>query len=202
MSDSCDPMGCSPLGCSVHGILQARMLKWAAISSSRVSSRPRDWIQVSCAAGRFFTDWATSKHLLLTNCWHCLRPIEQPNLTTTSWRLQTEDKWGYIRQQHSHLTNLKCICNRKSTEQSCLMECVRNVMGSLWGPGMKRRLAILEKWEAQQLCQVGDMEDYYRRGLCKVFHLACSQLPKWEAILKTHIFKNLSKCNYFHISTS
>ena len=49
---------------------------------------------------------------------------------------------------------------------------------SLRGPGVKRRLAILEKWEAQQLCQVGDMEDYYRRGLCKVFHLACSQLPK------------------------
>ena len=31
----CDPMDCSPLGCSVHGIFQARLLEWVAISSSR-----------------------------------------------------------------------------------------------------------------------------------------------------------------------
>ena len=34
----CDPMDCSPLGSSVHGILQARILEWVAISSSRGSS--------------------------------------------------------------------------------------------------------------------------------------------------------------------
>ena len=34
----CDPMDCSPLGSSVHGILQARILQWVAISSSRGSS--------------------------------------------------------------------------------------------------------------------------------------------------------------------
>ena len=32
MSDSCDPMDCSPPGSSVHGILQARVLEWVAIS--------------------------------------------------------------------------------------------------------------------------------------------------------------------------
>ena len=32
MSNSCDPMGCSPPGPSVHGILQARILEWVAIS--------------------------------------------------------------------------------------------------------------------------------------------------------------------------
>ena len=31
----CDPMDCSPLGSSVHGILQARILEWIAISLSR-----------------------------------------------------------------------------------------------------------------------------------------------------------------------
>ena len=36
-----DPMDCSPLGSSVHGILQARILGWVAISSSSGSSRPR-----------------------------------------------------------------------------------------------------------------------------------------------------------------
>ena len=43
----------SPPGSSVHGILQARVLEWVAISSSRGSSRPRDWTLVSCIAGGF-----------------------------------------------------------------------------------------------------------------------------------------------------
>ena len=44
----CDPVDCSPPGSSVHGILQARILEWVAISSSRGSSRPRDGTYVSC----------------------------------------------------------------------------------------------------------------------------------------------------------
>ena len=44
---------------TVHGILQARILEWVAIPFSRGSSQPRDWTQVSCLAGRFFTSWAT-----------------------------------------------------------------------------------------------------------------------------------------------
>ena len=38
---------CSPPGFSVHGILQARILEWVAISCCRVSSQPRDWSYVS-----------------------------------------------------------------------------------------------------------------------------------------------------------
>ena len=38
----CDFMNCSPQGSSFHGILQARILEWVAISFSRGSSRPRD----------------------------------------------------------------------------------------------------------------------------------------------------------------
>ena len=37
---------CSPPGSSVHGILEARILKWDAMPSSRGSSRPRDWTHV------------------------------------------------------------------------------------------------------------------------------------------------------------
>ena len=44
----CDPMDCSSPGSSVQGILQARTLKWVAISFSTVSSQPRDRIHVSC----------------------------------------------------------------------------------------------------------------------------------------------------------
>ena len=54
----CDPMDCSPLGSSVHGILQARILEWVTISSSRASSHSRDQTRSSCAfalAGKFLT---------------------------------------------------------------------------------------------------------------------------------------------------
>ena len=40
---------------SVHGILQARILEWVAMPSSRESSRPRDQTRVSCITGRLFT---------------------------------------------------------------------------------------------------------------------------------------------------
>ena len=53
-----DPVDCSPPGSTVHGIFQARILEWVAISFSRGSSWPRDRTQVSCIAGIFFTDWA------------------------------------------------------------------------------------------------------------------------------------------------
>ena len=55
----CDSMNCSLPHSSVHGILQARILEWVAILFSRGSSRPRDWIWVSCITGRFSTVWAT-----------------------------------------------------------------------------------------------------------------------------------------------
>ena len=42
-----DPVDCSPSGSSVHGILQARILEWAALPSSRGSCRPRDQTHVS-----------------------------------------------------------------------------------------------------------------------------------------------------------
>ena len=44
---------------TVHGILQAGILEWVAMPSSRESPQPRDWTQVSHIAGRFFTSWAT-----------------------------------------------------------------------------------------------------------------------------------------------
>ena len=56
-----DPMDCGLLGSYVHGILQARILEWVAMPSSRGSSQPRDWTHISCVsciAGGFFTIWA------------------------------------------------------------------------------------------------------------------------------------------------
>ena len=50
-----DPVDYGLPGSSIHGILQARILEWVAISFSRESSQPRDRIWVSCIAGKHFT---------------------------------------------------------------------------------------------------------------------------------------------------
>ena len=76
----CDPVDCSLPGSFVHGILQAWILGWVAISSTRASSRPRDLNHVSCIGRpgfhtlRYYQEFAElmstdsimpSKHLIL-----------------------------------------------------------------------------------------------------------------------------------------
>ena len=56
-----DPMDCSLPGSYLHGILQARILEWAAIPFSRETSQHMDPTQVFWVADRFFTLWATWK---------------------------------------------------------------------------------------------------------------------------------------------
>ena len=63
----CDPMDCSLLGFSVHGIFQARVLEWVAISFSRGSFWLRDRTQVSHIVGKRFTLWATREAVRLRN---------------------------------------------------------------------------------------------------------------------------------------
>ena len=65
-------MDCSPPGSSVHGILQARILEWVAISSSRGSSRPRAQTWVSVLAGGFFTAEPPGKPYLLQFLLHTI----------------------------------------------------------------------------------------------------------------------------------
>ena len=58
----CDHIDCSLTGSSVHGILQARILEWVAISSSKAPSQPRDWAlvsYVSCIGRWILYHWAT-----------------------------------------------------------------------------------------------------------------------------------------------
>ena len=50
MSDSLRLPDCSPPGSSVHGMLQARILEWVAVSYSRGPSAPRGWTHVSCVS--------------------------------------------------------------------------------------------------------------------------------------------------------
>ena len=86
VSQSCltlwDPIDCSPPGSSVHGILQARILEWVSMLSSRGSFQPRDGTQVSHIAGWFFTIWATSEN------------SEKPNNCQSSKRMSKEATMG------------------------------------------------------------------------------------------------------------
>ena len=70
-----NPINCSPPGSSVHRILQARILEWVAISSSRGSAWPRDWTYVFGLAGGFFITELPGKpfkgvNLILYHNWY------------------------------------------------------------------------------------------------------------------------------------
>ena len=62
------PHGHSPPGSAVQGILQARILEWVAISSSRGSSRPRDRTHISCIGRQILNHWATWEAPYQTPC--------------------------------------------------------------------------------------------------------------------------------------
>ena len=59
----CDPMECSLPGSSVHGIFQARILEWVAVSFSRGSSQPRNQTCISqlLHCRQIFYHWATGE---------------------------------------------------------------------------------------------------------------------------------------------
>ena len=75
----CDPTDCSLPGSSLHGILQASVLEWVAISFSRGSSRPRDRTLVSCITGRRFNLWASLPYIDINQPWvHMCPPPWSP----------------------------------------------------------------------------------------------------------------------------
>ena len=105
VSDSLDPVDYSPRGSSLHGIFQARILEWVAISYSRGSSRPRDWTRVCWVSfvGRQvlyhcvtrethapfrwllfnFSCALLSPWLIGMNCW--FKAVMLPALINTTW---------------------------------------------------------------------------------------------------------------------
>ena len=87
----CEPINCSLPSSSVHGILQARVLEWVAISFSRGSSRTRDPTRVSCMAGRRFTLWATRN----------VKSLSWIRIFATPWTVayQAPPSMGFSRQE-------------------------------------------------------------------------------------------------------
>ena len=77
----CDPVNCSLPGSSVLGILQAGILKWVAISSSRGSSRPRNRACISCIGRWILNHWTTWEVLVMV-------------IVTLSPNLKFEEIWS------------------------------------------------------------------------------------------------------------
>ena len=95
----CDTMQGSPPGSSVHGIPQARILEWVAISFSKGSSRLRGRTHVSsvpCISRRFFTTSATWEACIRTQtAFEISTSVSSFLLNSSSWEaLQAhQTKW-------------------------------------------------------------------------------------------------------------
>ena len=118
----CDLMDCSPPGSSVHGIFQARILEWVAISFSRGSSGPRGQTQVSRIAGRLFTVWATREESFFL----CLNGL------LTNFHLQK--RGGSTETISLMLLLLKCVVSTEGCQ--------------LWGSSLWR--PVLANWALRQ----------------------------------------------------
>ena len=105
-------MDCSLPGSSVHGIFQAIVLEWIAISFSRGSSQPRDRTWVSRIADRRFTIWGTrevlpvrtSIHLSCSYYWMLIYPISDSFLSAKNANKQAN--WQNKTNNNKHFFNL------------------------------------------------------------------------------------------------
>ena len=77
----CDPMDCSPPDSTVHGILEARILEWVAISCSRGSSDPGTEPRSPALAGGFFTTMPPGK------------PTAAPSPSSSLWGPHPDLPW-------------------------------------------------------------------------------------------------------------
>ena len=97
----CDPIDYSLPVSSVHGIFQAILLEWIAISFSRGSSQPRDRTRisyVSCIAGRFCTTEPTGMSLSSI--------LHSPNIDRET---QFTQRRNCPRHQQSRVSNFNCL---------------------------------------------------------------------------------------------
>ena len=118
-------MDCSPQGSSVQGILQAGILEWVAMPSSRRSSQPRDWSQVSCTVVMLYClshERSSHSYMLLPKI-----SLEEENYIV--WRLgkrlfTIQIRLGYIWEKKKNSKGLnkieKCIFYVKEVQRKAL----------------------------------------------------------------------------------
>ena len=106
----CDPVDCSLPGSSIHGIFQARILEWVAISFSRRSSWPRDWTlrcrqMLYCLSHQgspgviILSVWLT---LILANLVNVMEKGMAPYSSTLAWKIPWTEEPGRRQSMGSH----------------------------------------------------------------------------------------------------
>ena len=107
------------------GILQARILEWVAMPSSRGSSQPKDQTQVSCTAGVFFTICATRENQEYWSGQTIPSPGKLPNpgIELGSIELEADSLPAELPGKPSH-----CLVLVKNKEETYRTEC------ALWIP--------------------------------------------------------------------
>ena len=96
-------MNCSQSGSSAHGILQARILEWVAMPSSRGSSQPRDRTCISVLAGRFFITEPLGKPLLKEK-----EESRRGGQSDATWGVLSPSLW--VLKVEEGATRHACIC--------------------------------------------------------------------------------------------
>ena len=105
----CDPVDCSPPGSSIHGISQAKILEWVAISFSRGSSRPRDQTQASCIGRQIVYHRATWEALKIRAAYY-IHTFSQTANQKLIYVLMLKDFSDVIKVPNQ-LTNKRKLCS-------------------------------------------------------------------------------------------
>ena len=109
MYESLQPVDQRPPGSSVHGILQASIMQWVDMLSSRGSSPPRDQIRVPCIAGWFFTTEPVGK------------PIWSLSTGNTNlWNLYLEEDYFFLHQDVDKTEYSLCKTNKQTNKHEAV----------------------------------------------------------------------------------
>ena len=95
----CDPMDCSSPGSSVHGIFQARILEWVAISSFWGSSQPSDWTflsRISCFGKRILYHLTPPPVYYLARNGKCRKMWQEIRAQRGLWKWNSFSSWKEI----------------------------------------------------------------------------------------------------------
>ena len=110
---------CHPM----DGILQARILKWVAISFSTGSSQARDRTWVSCILGRFFTIWATREaQIIILKEIQLYKRFSLVQSFMPVWFIA--NRWTTAHQASLSITNSQSLLNLMSIESVILSKCL------------------------------------------------------------------------------
>ena len=176
----CDPMNCSPPDSSVRGILQARILEWVAISSSRGSSWPRDWTCVFCIGRQNLYHWATWETACLC-IFNAFTSLFCPELLLRKCCVSADKEkplWDILRITDPAAFSLSVMKILSSKSKLPTGHTVEPCWSRMVTDKLPRRWRQDKKWVAFQ----------YRLGTDKQLYLISSHYSKANVLNERHIF--------------